>query len=200
MQQGFLQYFLLAFSAVSILLSSCGNREDNSVEDVEASQNFTNRFGDSSVQLPKLSSAAEAEVTNWSVFEDFQNEMNTLNGSTLAELRVKLERLKLHTDSLGKKIPEILTTQPITSRLLVVDSRVNLLDQEISKTRIDSLSIEGQIKELTTATVNFYLQINEKLQKDGIDKEREEDEKKELEKQKRFLDSVHQAELNDKVN
>lgn len=200
MQQGYLQYFLLAFTAVSILLSSCGNREDSLVEDVEVTQNFNNRFGDTSVQLPKLSSAAETEVIGWSVFEDFQNEMNTLNGSTLEELRTKSERLKLHTDSLGKKIPEVLATQPINSRLLVVDARVNLLDQEINKTRVDSLSIEEQLKELTMATVNFYLQINEKLQKDNIDKEREEDEKKELEKQKRFLDSVYQAELKDKEN
>jgi hypothetical protein len=200
MQQGFLQYFLLVFTAVSILLSSCGNREDNPVEDVEAPQNFTNRFGDSSVKLPPLSSAAETEVVSWSVFEDFQNEMNTLNGSTLAELRVKSDRLKRHTDSLGKKIPEVLATQPINSRLLVVDARVNLLDQEINKTRVDSLSIEKQLSELTTATINFYLQINEKLQKDNIDKEREEDEKKELEKQKRFLDSVYQAELKDSEN
>jgi thymidylate kinase len=74
------------------------------------------------------------------------------------------------------------------------------LDQEINRTRIDSLTIEEQLKELTTATVNFYLQINEKLQKDRIDKDREDDEKKELEKQKRFLDSVHQAELEDKEN
>ncbi|MBT8262202.1 MAG: hypothetical protein KJO05_05235 [Bacteroidia bacterium] len=193
-------YLLSAFLIFSLLFSSCGKSEEKPAELFEEAQDFSNGFGDKTMLFPKLISAAETEVSSWSVFEDFQNEMKTLNGSTLAELRVKSERLRLHTDSLRKKIPEALATQPIKSRLLVVDSRVNLLDQEINKSPIDSLTLEEHLRELTTATVNFYLQINEKLQKDKIDQEREEDEKKELEKQKRFLDSVYQAELKDQEN
>jgi thymidylate kinase len=67
----------------------------------------------------------------------------------------------------------------------------------VNKSKLDSLSIVDHMNELTKATINFYLQIDEKFQKERIDQEREEDEKKELEKQKRFLDSVYQAELQD---
>jgi len=200
MQAGNVKYVLSAFLAVSLLLTSCGEPEEEPVKIVTEAQDFSKIYGNSSIKFPKLISEAETEVSGWSVFQDFQREINSLNGATLAELRVSTERLKQHTDSLGEKIPEVLATQPISSRLLVVNSRVNLLDQEINKSRIDSLSIEEKLEELTTATINFYLQINEKLQKDRIDEEREEDEKKELEKQKRFLDSVYQAELKDQEN
>lgn len=200
MQAGNVKYVLSAFLAVSWLLTSCGEPEEEPVKIVAEAQDFSKIYGNSSIKFPKLIGEAEAEVSGWSVFQDFQREINSLNGATLAELRVSTERLKQHTDSLGEKIPEVLATQPISSRLLVVNSRVNLLDQEINKSRIDSLSIEEKLEELTTATINFYLQINEKLQKDRIDEEREEDEKKELEKQKRFLDSVYQAELKDQEN
>lgn len=158
---------------------------------------MNNRYGDSSVTFPKFSPAAETEISSWSVFDDFQREMSFLNGATISEIRTRTERLKLHADSLEKRIPETLATRPITSRLLIVRSRVHLLDQAVNKSKLDSLSIVDHMNELTKATINFYLQIDEKFQKERIDQEREEDEKKELEKQKRFLDSVYQAELQD---
>lgn len=193
--------FLLIISTVTLSLClSCGTSEENSIEDDLVVQDVNNQYGDTSVAFPKLSPEAEAEISNWSVFDDFQNEMNSLNGSTISEIRNKTERLKLFTDSLSKKIPETLSTQPITSRLLVVRSRVYLLDQEAKKSRVDSLSIEEHLKELTSASINFYRQIDEKFHKARIDQEREDDEKKELEKQKRFLDSVYQAELRDQQN
>ncbi|AVI50729.1 hypothetical protein C5O00_05905 [Pukyongia salina] len=193
--------FLLIISMVTLSLCvSCGSSEENSIEDDLVVQDVNNQYGDTTVAFPKLSPEAEAEISNWSVFDDFQNEMNSLNGSTISEIRNKTERLKLFTDSLSKKIPETLATQPITSRLLVVRSRVYLLDQEAKKSRVDSLSIEEHLKELTSASINFYRQIDEKFHKARIDQEREDDEKKELEKQKRFLDSVYQAELRDQQN
>lgn len=193
--------FLLIISTVTLSLClSCGTSEENSIEDDLVVQDVNNQYGDTSVAFPKLSPEAESEISNWSVFDDFQNEMNSLNGSTISEIRNKTERLKLFTDSLSKKIPETLATQPITSRLLVVRSRVYLLDQEAKKSRVDSLSIEEHLKELTSASLNFYRQIDEKFHKARIDQEREDDEKKELEKQKRFLDSVYQAELRDQQN
>mgnify|MGYP000654267280 CR=1 FL=1 len=193
--------FLLIISTVTLSLClSCGTSGENSIEDDLIVQDVNNQYGDTTVAFPKLSPEAEAEISNWSVFDDFQNEMNSLNGSTISEIRNKTERLKLFTDSLSKKIPETLATQPITSRLLVVRSRVYLLDQEAKKSRVDSLSIEEHLKELTSASINFYRQIDEKFHKARIDQEREDDEKKELEKQKRFLDSVYQAELRDQQN
>ena len=43
-------------------------------------------------------------------------------------------------------------------------------------------------------------EIIEKFEKDAIDMQRLDDEKKEVEKQRRFLDSVYEAELQDQSN
>ena len=57
--------------------------------------------------------------------------------------------------------------------------------------------IEANIEEANNAIENLIVQLNEKFQKDGIDLQRIDNEKKELEKQKKFLDSVYRAELKD---
>jgi len=82
----------------------------------------------------------------------------------------------------------------------VVTTEARLLRQQANKGRTDSTEIALQIANLEEAASEFYFHIDEKLQKDAIDMQRIEDEKKELEKQKRFLDSVYQAELEDQSN
>ncbi len=188
---------LTTFLSSVLIFYSCGDLEVAVGDETQDDENVTIRYGMESFQLPKLIPIAEAEVANWSVFDDFHDEILNMSGSTLNGLKIKTERLLLYTDSLSKNPPNVLYTQPITSRLVVLKSRVNLLNQVLSKGKTDSTEIANQLEELTTAAANFLVQINEKLQKDKIDLERVEDEKKELEKQKRFMDSVYKAERAD---
>lgn len=182
--------------ALSILFVTCNSTVQEEVipgEKLDAEA----RFGNPSLKFPELTIQARAKVAAWSVFEDFKSELATVNGRTIAELKPKTERLELQTDSLIKKIPNELYTNPISSRLIVLNSRIKLLNQEINKATIDSLAVVDKLNELNIAATNFLLQINEKLQKDIIDLQRINDEKKELEKQKQFLDSVYQVERRD---
>jgi hypothetical protein len=185
---------------MAMLFVSCDQAVEESVDMPGQQANATARFGSSALQFPKLTAEAQSKVDEWSVFDDFQTELNQINGSTVAELKTKTERLRLHADSLSKKVPNELYTNPITSRLVVLRSRISLLLQELNRGRIDSTEVAKQMAEFNTAATNFLLQINEKLEKDGIDLQREDDEKNELEKQKRFLDSVYMAERRDKNN
>ena len=105
-----------------------------------------------------------------------------------------------HLDSLSKNIPDTLFNQAILSRVIVVKTRINLLHQELKKSKIDSIQLQNYMNEMNASVSNLIIQINEKFQKDAIDLKRVEDEKKELENQKRFLDSVYQIELQDKKN
>jgi len=74
------------------------------------------------------------------------------------------------------------------------------LHQELKKSKIDSIQLQNYMNEMNASVSNLIIQINEKFQKDAIDLKRVEDEKKELENQKRFLDSVYQIEIQDKKN
>jgi len=175
---------------------SCGDPTDQTAPTVQVDN--TIRYGQKVIEFPKLSEKTKTQVAQWAVFDDFEMEATTISGSTIEELKVKTERLITHSDSLAKKIPDTLNTNLVTSRLMVVGTRTKLLHQEVNRARLDSAKIVNHINEFNMAVVNFLRQLNEKFQKDAIDEQRKDDEKKELEKQKRFLDSVYQAELQDK--
>jgi len=191
------QCFILLL--LPIIWISCGR--SSSEEDV--SQNAihdTVRFGINKYTFPQLSNNAKEQLENWSVYDDFYSEASTLNDIGLEALRIKTDKLLQHTDSLSKKIPDTLYTNAIYSRLTVVKTRVKLLKQALGRGVIDKDKIEIYITETNNAVKNLIVQLNEKFQKDGIDLQRIDNEKKELEKQKKFLDSVFNVELEDQKN
>ena len=179
---------------------SCGN----SSEETQSAQNLiedTNSlYGDKDIVFPELSESAKIYVEKWGVFEDFQQEAKSINGSNIESLRDKTERLRARVDSLTKKLPDTLFVSPIYSRVIVAKTRAELLHQEAHKPRIDSTKLQFNITEMNIATRNLIIQINEKFQKDETYFQLKDNEKKELEKQKRFLDSVYKAEREDLKN
>jgi hypothetical protein len=180
-----------------LFLASCGNDKQKVDENVTIELDETQQYGVDDFVFPNFDNNSKLQVNQWAVFDDFDSEIRTINGRTKEVLKNKSQRLVTHMDSLSKKIPDTLSSRTIKSRLLVVKTRVHLLDQELNKSKPDSMMIQGHISELNTSYSNLIRQINEKFEKDAIDMQRLDDEKKELEKQKRFLDSVYKAELQD---
>lgn len=154
-------------------------------------------YGMEEFSFQPLTQNVKEQIENWGVYNDFYNEASTLNGLKLEQLRLKVDKLLSHTDSLTKKIPDTLFTNAIYSRLIVVKTRVKLLKQEASRAEVDKPMVENYISETNRAVDNLIVQLNEKFLKDNIEYQQKENEKQELEKQKRFLDSVYQAELRD---
>ena len=192
---------ILIFTVLSLFICfgivSCGDAS-NETQEIEVQVDHTTRYGQVGIEFPKLSEKVQSFTAEWAAMDDFEIEATHMNGSTIEELKVKSERLRARTDSMAVKIPDTLNTNLITSRLMVVRTRTKLLHQEVNRARLDSAKIANHIAELNTAVSNFLIHLNEKFQKDAIDERRKDDEKKELEKQKKFLDSVYQAELRDK--
>jgi hypothetical protein len=71
-----------------------------------------------------------------------------------------------------------------------------LLQQELKSLKSDSARLQLQIREMNKAAANLIVQINEKFLKDGIDFQRLDSEKKEIENQKK-LDSIFKQEIED---
>ena len=188
----------LFFLVIPLFLFSCGNASQENELLGNLAQD-TLRYSIKKYTFPPLSNNARVQIENWSVYDDFYAEASTLNGLNLEGLRLKTGKLLSHTDSLSKKIPDTLFTSAIYSRLVILRTRVELLKQEVNRDRdvIEPARIEANIEEANNAIENLIVQLNEKFQKDGIDLQRIDNEKKELEKQKKFLDSVYRAELKD---
>ncbi|HBR53500.1 MAG TPA: hypothetical protein DEA82_04645 [Flavobacteriaceae bacterium] len=81
--------------------------------------------------------------------------------------------------------------------MVLANTRAKLLEQVANYDRLDSLQLEESLQEMNLAGANLFIEINRTFKKNKIDDELKETEKKELEKQQRFLDSVYQAEIID---
>jgi len=192
--------FYICFLILNFGIVSCGDSNEKSQTKKQTINNNSTLFGNQKFVFPELSEKSKIYVSNWAVYDDFEKEVKTLNGNTIEVLLNKSELLVSHLDSLSKNIPDTLFNQAILSRVIVVKTRINLLHQELKKSKIDSIQLQNHMNEMNASVSNLIIQINEKFQKDAIDLKRVEDEKKELENQKRFLDSVYQIELQDKKN
>jgi len=191
--------FLSLSLLVSIFLISCGNSSED-IKTQQPDEITSSLYGDTHFVFPELTAEAKLEVSHWGAYEDFDMEAKSINGNNIEALQIKTSQLVSHIDSLTKKIPDTLNTRAISSRVIVVKTRSQLLEQEVNKSRIDSLQLQNYFEELNISVKNLIIQINEKFQKDAIDLQRVDNEKQELEKQQRFIDSVYQIELQDRKN
>jgi len=190
--------FILTILLLSYSLISCKNSLEESVIKTPSHQINSNLYGNTNFIFPELTTEAKVEVSHWGAFEDFDAEVKSINGNNIEELQLKTSQLVFHIDSLIKKIPDTLNTRAIYSRVIVAKTRSQLLEQEVNKSRIDSIEIQNYFTEMNISVKNLIIQINEKFQKDAIDLQRVDNEKQELEKQQHFLDSVYQIELQDR--
>lgn len=191
--------FTIAVFLLIGFIFSCGNTSDEN-KNQPTSKDHSVFYGNKNFDFPQLSPPAKEEAVHWGVLEDLLSEVKTANGSNLEALRHHSEQLKLYSDSLFKKIPDTLHTQPINSRLLVVKTRSELLYQVSHQDAIDSAKVQNSLNDLNIAIKNLIVQLNEKFQKDNIDYQRKQDEENELKKQQRYRDSIFNLELQDISN
>ena len=192
-------FFASSFTLSILCLFSCGNSVDES-EGLPETISAEVVFGSKGQEFLKLNERAQELVRQWPAFEDVMKEVRELNGSSHAALRNKTEIMQRSTDSLAMHIPESFNTQIIRSRILVLKTHAELLFEKAHADVINAEELQNSLAEVNTALNNLLLQLNEKLDKDTIDIQRNADEESELRNQKRFQDSIFKLELQDKQN
>ena len=190
----------LNFLIVSLIIFSCGNNQDESTQKIIPQKINSSIYGNSDFEFPIISENARAEVINWGAFEDFEKQAKTINGTSMEVIKTKSILMVSHIDSIIKKIPDTLNTPLIFSRVIVVKTRTQLLNLEVNKAHFDSVRLQDYFKEMNISVRNLFIQINEKFEKDAIDLQRIDTEKKELVLQKEFLEAVYKSELEDQNN
>ena len=190
----------LTFIIVSLIISSCGNEQDESTQKIIPQKINSSIYGNSDFEFPIISENTRAEVINWGAFEDFEKQAKTINGTSMEVIKTKSILMVSHIDSIIKKIPDTLNTPLIFSRVIVVKTRTQLLNLEVNKAHFDSVRLQDYFKEMNISVRNLFIQINEKFEKDAIDLQRVDTEKKELVLQKEFLEAVYKSELEDQNN
>lgn len=194
------QRSLFAKSSIIVLLlvlvsaTACNSGTSEAENEQSEVQDSTAIYGSAAIKLPRINAAAKPIVDDWSIFDDFENELIEMNSLSLAEIRSRSERLMTFSDSLAKTVPDTLGKQSIRSRVVVLETRVKLLNQAVNSERPRTEVIATCFEELNTALANLKVRINEKVLKDRIDLDRKESEAAEREKQKAILDSIAAAE------
>ena len=186
--------FACSFFCFGLLFTACDSNSGQQQQDEEATQDSTSFYGTASIKLPRINAAATPIVNDWSIFDDFEDELIAMNTLSLAEIRSRSERLVSFSDSLANTVPDTLGEQSIRSRVNVLQTRVKLLNQAINSERPKAEAISTCFEELNTSMANLKVRINEKILKDRIDLDRKESEEAEREKQKAILDSIIAAE------
>lgn len=192
----YFRIILVLFTLV-LLPFSCAETSEDTTAVVNDEQQAKALYGSTMAPLPKVSEVARIETEKWSVFDDFEENVSLLKNQTVAVIKGRSGGLILETDSLQKNIPEALDTRPIYARLILANTRAKLLNQLASYDKIDSLQLENGLKEMNLAAATLFTEINRTFKKNKIDEELKESEKKELEQQQRFLDSVYKSEIQD---
>lgn len=195
-----LKFTFFSLIIALVLVVSCGDTQNESALSNEQETGLNETYGNPAFKFPKISTSAETYLNDWTVFADFRAEAIAINGSNLTTLKNRSEFLVSRLDSLIKKIPDTLDTQPVYSRLLVAKTRAALLQQLANKVKIDESEIDNGVYEMNLATTNLIVQINEKFEKDAIDSQRTDNEKKERELQKKKMDSILRVERQDLKN
>ena len=185
--------------AILYVMVACANSSEEQLP-VTNTEEKTIVYGSHLPELPTLSEAARTQAIAWSVFEDFETNTKRLKGKTKPAIGNIAEQLIQQTDSLLLNIPDSIDTRPVHARLILVNTRAKLLGQLAKEHNADSLRLETNLQEMNTAVQNLFIEMNRKFRKGKIDEQLKETEKKELEKQQKFLDSVYKAELEDNNN
>ncbi len=126
-------------------------------------------FGQTPFIFPVLSPEAQDIITDWPVFKDFKRISGNLVNIPVEDMKYRSNNLRLQSDSLVVTLPKALESPIVRARLLVVSTRINLLNQETKKSVPDSTVIENRLLELHQSIREFILHINEKIEKDLLD-------------------------------
>ena len=162
----------------SLFIFACGKSPEEKIQNLSTQKLNLSTYGNPEFIIPTLPNNVRAEVIQWGAFEDFEEQARTINGNSLEILKEKSNLMVSHIDSILKKIPDTLNTPIIYSRLLVVKTRAYILNQEVKKIYMDSTKLENKLNDLNISIKNLFIQIDEKMEKDLIDLQKFNSEKK----------------------
>lgn len=143
---------------------------------------FKKRIEISSFDLP-LDTEARKFALKWLEYITAQNEIQKLEGATVAEIMNNADVIAQIMKSLQESVPDSLKSMPVEARLNVVNTKAQLLKQYAAKKKPDAEAISQTAKDLHLEFNNLKLQMNELFLKSLEDFEKELDEFEEMERQ-----------------
>lgn len=165
-----------------IFIISCGEKASEASEIVEVNvKQEKKKISAKAIEAFKyndyiLSDDAKNEVSDWSKFQELETQITFLKTADITFFTAEKDTLKKFLDSLRVNIPKNINTNPVNSRITILETKLLKLNNDLT---LDNYSVDNKmqsIKELLIANSNLIFVINKKLEFDKNDVGRPEDE------------------------
>jgi hypothetical protein len=117
-----------------------------------------------------LSSNGEIEVADWGKYQELAIQIDYLRKADLSFFNGDKEPLKKFIDEFKISCPVNLQTNPITSRVVIIETSLLKLNENLTIDNIDLSLKLMSVKEVLEAFSNLNYQINKKLERDVYSK------------------------------
>jgi len=117
-----------------------------------------------------LSEEAEKAVANWEKYQELAIQVNYLKKADLSFFDSEVQLLIDFIEKFKSTIPEDLQTNPIVSRVAIIETALLRLNANLTLDNIDSEEKTQSLKATFVAMANLNFQINKKLERDLYDK------------------------------
>ncbi|WP_411893856.1 hypothetical protein [Winogradskyella sp. A2] len=117
-----------------------------------------------------LSTEGEKAVANWEKYQELAIQVSYLKKADLSFFKSEVELLQEFVEEFKSTVPEDLQTNPIVSRIVIVETALFRLNANLTLDNIDSEEKAQSLKAVFVALSNLNFQINKKLERDLYDK------------------------------
>lgn len=159
-------FFTITVVIVLSGLWSCQNKKKQPAKEKHSYVEKNSRALSADLQLNhiqevRLSSQSENAVSSWINFMSLQSEINKFDGFTLQNLVENSDNLLEAVKSVQDSIPSAFNNQPVQSRLNVLATKAKVLNQNGSRSYVDTTDLQQNGKDIYGAFQNLKIQLNE---------------------------------------
>jgi predicted transcriptional regulator len=158
-----------------VILSSCGN--DSGKTTVVESENTNQKTPITARAIESfdyqdyvLSTEGEKAVANWEKYQELAIQISYLKKADLSFFNGDRELLKTFLDELKLGLPKDLSTNPIISRTVIIETAALRFNDNFTLDNISDKDKLESVKEVIVAFSNLNYQINKKIERDKFDK------------------------------
>ncbi|MFC3876070.1 hypothetical protein [Winogradskyella maritima] len=116
-----------------------------------------------------LSKDTEETVSNWDEFLELSKHIEFLKTADVTFFTQDLVTLQTFLNNMKTNIPDNINTKPVNARLLVLETRILKLHNDLTLDNIAVAEQVNSIQELLVASSNLNFVINKKLELEDYD-------------------------------
>ena len=153
---------------------NCGDRQSDAKSKVDQDQEQTSDITASTIENFRyneyvLSTEADEATSAWAEFMELSNQIEFLKKADISFFKQDEETLKAFLTEFKENIPESINTNPVKARILVLETRLLKLHNDLTLDNIPKDEQLKSIKNLLEAKSNLNFVINKKLEFEAND-------------------------------